>query len=515
LNLNQQLHDTALENFTIRSDKTTESSGNEFYDLGIAPFLLKTIVKFNFKNPTPIQKEAIPAGIQGDDIIAIAQTGSGKTLAFGIPMIQRLSKTKRGTGLILVPTRELAIQVDEALQSLCRPLHMRSTVIIGGASMSMQQYSLTKNPRIIIATPGRLLDHMERRNINLTNIDVFILDEADRMLDMGFVPDIKKIIKSIPEKRQTMLFSATMPKEIEAIAEQLMENPVHIEIDRSGATPTEVSHEMFFIKNQDKCRLLALQLKQYSGPVLVFTRTKRMASKLTDKVNNMGFAAAEIHSNRSMGQRRQALEGFKRGRYQILIATDIAARGIDVTGIELVVNYDMPANSEDYVHRIGRTGRAGKTGHAISYANTDQKGSIRDIERFMRTKLAISTLPTLPSEKFLMKEAGHFDIKTEPARNELSPKDTSAKRQDFNKSEPKKFAPKRIETRQNDFKRKISDRQESKTKESKPQNSPPSVLKQKDSDNENPFWSRYQKNRFNKKKSVGQGARRKKGAKRK
>ena len=276
---------------------------------------------------------------------------------------------------------------------------------------------------------------------------------------MGFVPDIKKIMKSIPDNRQTMLFSATMPKEIEAIAGKLMANPTRIEIDRSGATPAEVSHEMFFIKNQDKGRLLAVQLQQCSGPVLVFTRTKRMASKLTAKVKRMGYAAAEIHSNRSQGQRRHAMEGFKRGRYQILIATDIAARGIDVSGIELVVNYDMPANSEDYVHRIGRTGRAGKIGHAVSFANTDQRGSIISLERFMKTKLTISALPTLPSEKLLLREAGRVNLKKEPSRDEDPSKRKfskyrSLKRKNFKKSGSKKRLMKRIKTKQKDLREK-------------------------------------------------------------
>ncbi|NOY88170.1 MAG: DEAD/DEAH box helicase [FCB group bacterium] len=521
MNLDQQLHDSALESYNRRSDKKTKRSGNGFYDLGIAPSLIQGINRLNFKNPTPIQKESIPVGIQGNDIIAIAQTGSGKTIAYGIPMLQRLSKIKKGAGLVLVPTRELAIQVEESLQAISCSIHIRSAVLIGGASMSLQRIALKKNPRIIIATPGRLMDHIERRTVNLSNIEVFILDEADRMLDMGFAPNIKKIMKSIPDKRQTMLFSATMPKEIEAIAEKLMEDPTRIEIDRSGATPAEISHEMFFIKNQDKKLLLAVQLKKCSGRVLVFTRTKRMATILTRKVKNMGFAAAEIHSNRSQEQRRHALEGFKRGRYQILIATDIAARGIDVSEIELVVNYDMPANSEDYVHRIGRTGRAGKTGHAISFANTSQKGSIRNLEKFMKTKLAISALPTLPSEKLLLKEANQLNLKNETSRDEKPSKrkyskKRSLKRQDFRKSVSKIFAMKQVESKQKDFKRKDSNRQESKREVSKPQNSQQPVdFNQDNSGNENPFWLNFKKNRLSKKKSVGQGSRRKKHGKRK
>ncbi len=485
MNLNQQLHDPALESYSRISDNPTKRSGNGFRDLGIAPGLIKEINRLKFEKPTPVQKEAIPVGIRGDDIIGIAQTGSGKTLAFGIPMLQHLSKSKRATGLIVVQQRELAIQVEASIQSISRSSKIRTVVLIGGASMSLQRTVLKKNPRIIIATPGRLMDHIERRTVNLTNVEVFILDEADRMLDMGFIPDIKKIMKSIPDERQTMLFSATMPKGIEAIAEKLTQNPTHIEVDRSGATPADISHEMFLIKNRDKSRLLAFQLNQCSGPVLVFTRTKRMASKLTDRVNNMGFAAAEIHSNRSLGQRRNALDGFKRGRFQILIATDIAARGIDVSGIELVVNYDMPANSEDYVHRIGRTGRAGKTGHAISFATTEQKGSIKSLERFMKTKLTVSALPALPSEKLLVAHAEQSRLESKPSRDEKPSRRQSSR-----------------------------DRS-SKPKSSKSQRAQSSGFDRKDLKNEKPFWLHFKKKRSGKKKSVGQGSRRKGRAKRK
>ncbi|MCP4566597.1 MAG: DEAD/DEAH box helicase [FCB group bacterium] len=555
MNLDQRIDDTATESYGRRSKKTTGRSNSGFDNLGIASRLMTGVKRLNFQTPTPIQKEAIPVGLRGEDVIAIARTGSGKTLAYGIPLLQRLAEAKRGAGLILVPTRELALQVDESLRTLGHSVHIRSVVLIGGASLSMQRIALKRNPGIIIATPGRLMDHIERRTVNLSDIEVFILDEADRMLDMGFLPDIKKIMKSIPDQRQTMLFSATMPKEIEAIARQLMENPTRVESDCSGVTPTEISHEMFFITNRDKKRLLAVQLEECSGPVLVFTRTKRMAKTLTVNVNNMGFAAAEIHSNRSQGQRRQALEGFKRGRYQILIATDIAARGIDVTGIELVVNYDMPANSEDYVHRIGRTGRAGKTGHAISYATTAQKGSIRSLERFMKTKMAISNLPALPAEKFLSKRGAQSNSTSEPSRDEKpakrkSSKDRSSKRKDFKPGEAKKFAKKRIdekrndskqgesrkfskkrigakridfkpgeskkfgkkrnEIKQKDFRKKDGNRQGLKRRNSKPHDSQPA-----DFSLDYPFWTDFKKKRPGKKKPAGQGSPRKKRARRK
>ena len=444
MNLDHLLHNHDLKNFKNRKSIKDVPSDDGFDNLDINPILRNGINRLHFKNPTPIQIASIPVGIEGRDIIAIARTGSGKTIAFGIPMLQRLAKSKHGTGLVIVPTRELAVQVEESLQSLSRLVNIRSTVLIGGSSINLQYKALKKNPRLIIATPGRLMDIINRRYIKLDNVAVFILDEADRMLDMGFLPDIKKIMQSIPEKRQTMLFSATMPKEIEAIAEDFMDDPAHIEIDRSGTTPVEVSHEMFFIKREDKSRLLAVQLKQCGGPVLVFTRTKRMASRLTQKVKRMGFSAAEIHSDRSLGQRRMALEGFKEGRYQILIATDIAARGIDVRGIEMVVNYDMPANSEDYVHRIGRTGRAGKTGHAISFATDDQRSSIRSLERFMKTKLAIAQIPTLPSEENLFQQADYYHVNNKIARgNQPSgrkyPKQKSSKYGNFGQSDSKSY----------------------------------------------------------------------------
>lgn len=483
MNLDQMTNDSAPDNLSGRKNKKKIQAADGFENLNIIPALLTGINRLNFKNPTPIQKASIPAGIRGDDLIAIALTGSGKTIAFGIPMLQRLSKMKRGCGLVIVPTRELAIQVEESLQTVSRLVNIRSTVLIGGASILMQQKSLRKNPRVIIATPGRLMDHMERRSVDLSNVRVLVLDEADRMLDMGFLPDIKKILKSVSDNRQTMLYSATMPEQIEAIAEQFMKHPIRIEADRSGSTPAEISHQMFFISNRDKSRLLALQLKQCSGPVLVFTRTKRMASRLTTKVKNMGFSAAEIHSDRSQGQRRNALEGFKKGRYQVLIATDIAARGIDVTGIELVVNYDMPANSEDYVHRIGRTGRAGQAGHAISFATSEQRGSVRNLERFMKTRLMVSALPPLPSEALLIEEADRFHTKSKKPRAKSYPREMSDK-EHTSKRKPPNF-----------------------------HSSKKAGFKRGDSNNENSYWSSQKKNRPAKKRSMNLGPRRKKSAK--
>ena len=371
---------------------------NGFYGLSIAPALLEKIEKLGFSVPTPIQHKAIPIAIEGKDIIGIAQTGTGKTLAFGIPMVQRLAQ-KKGRGLVLVPTRELALQVREALMSFAQALGMGVTVLIGGESLVPQVSSLRKNPRIIIATPGRLIDHIDRRNVRLDDTHILVLDEADRMLDMGFAPQIERILKVIPKDRQTMLFSATMPAEIVKIASDHMRLPVRTEIAPPGTAPERISQEMFVVKKELKEALLGKILKQYTGPVLLFTRTKHGAGKVTQTLRKRGNTAAEIHSDRSLGQRKEALSGFKSGRYRILVATDIAARGIDVSGIELVINYDLPDDPENYVHRIGRTGRAGQAGHAISLATPEQGRDVRNIERLIKMSIVLSEHPDIPAER--------------------------------------------------------------------------------------------------------------------
>ena len=363
-----------------------------FLGLGIAPGLIEAIDRLKFTEPTPIQRRSIPLGIDGDDLIAIAQTGTGKTLAFGIPMLQRLASLK-GKGLVLVPTRELALQVEQAIKDVGKSQGIRTAVLIGGAPMQPQQRDLRKKPRIIVATPGRLIDHVEKKNVSLRDVEILVLDEADRMLDMGFAPQIKRIMAVIPKQRQTMLFSATMPRTIVTIARQHMKHPVHVEIARSGTAADNVIQEVFFVEKREKTSLLDVQLKQHPGPALVFTRTKYGASILTRNLKQLGYAAAEIHSNKTLPQRRKALDGFKSGKYRVLVATDIASRGIDVQGIEIVVNYDLPSNSEDYVHRIGRTARAGRAGRAISFATFNQTVEVRAIEELTRTELAVSPLP--------------------------------------------------------------------------------------------------------------------------
>ena len=300
---------------------------------------------------------------------------------------------------MLLPTRELAIQVSDSLKSVGKTLGLRTAVVIGGESEGPQKRALEKNPRVIVATPGRLVDFLERRVVSLADIQILVLDEADRMLDMGFAPQLNKILRAIPKERQTMLFSATMPGSIVELARQNMKLPINIAIAPSGTAAENVVQEVFFIEKKEKPRLLDVLLAEYNGPVLVFTRTKWGARKLARNVRGMGHAAAEIHSDRSQPQRRDALEGFKSGKYRVLVATDIAARGIDVVGIELVVNFDLPSNTEDYVHRIGRTARAGMAGRAISFATFDQRKDIQDIERLVKTGLSIKQVPSLPAAR--------------------------------------------------------------------------------------------------------------------
>ena len=360
-----------------------------FNDLGIAPEFLKILERNNFTVPTPIQRQAIGPAMEGKDIVGIAQTGTGKTLAFGLPLLQRL-RGSQGIGLIVLPTRELAIQADEMLQKIGGSLGLVTAVLIGGENMRMQIMALRRRPNIIIATPGRLLDHIETKNLILDLVRIVILDEADRMLDIGFAPQIRKIFSLIPAKRQTMLFSATMPPEIVHLASTYMASPVRVEVAPEGTATELVDQEIFLVKKELKFQLLEDLLNECKGTVLIFSRTKHGARKICEAIRHIGHKVAEIHSNRSLGQRKEALTGFKSGRFRILVATDIAARGIDVQGIELVINYDLPNNSHDYVHRIGRTGRAGVVGRAVSFAMPDQQRDIRDIERLIRKQIPVT-----------------------------------------------------------------------------------------------------------------------------
>jgi len=365
-----------------------------FDSLGLSTSLLAVLTAKGFKTPTPIQAASIPVSLTGKDVVGIAQTGTGKTLAFGLPMLERIAKHK-GKGLVILPTRELALQVETALRNVGSSFGLKTAVLIGGASMHKQLQDLRRNPHVIIATPGRLVDHMKQKTVSLQDVSVVVLDEADRMFDIGFAPQIIQILGTLKKDRQTMLFSATMPPEIANLAKKYMINPERIEVARPGVSPTKIIQELYIVRRDQKLALLQKLLTDFNGTVLVFSRTKFAAKKIANTIRRMGHTADEIHSNRSLAQRKRALHGFTTGEHRVLVATDIAARGIDVTNIELVINFDLPDQYEDYVHRVGRTGRAGREGHAISFAAPEERNDVRGIERLIGRTLPVLPLPEL------------------------------------------------------------------------------------------------------------------------
>jgi ATP-dependent RNA helicase RhlE len=379
-----------------RGRKETEV---RFSELGLAKNLLARVDSFGFEFATPIQHQVIPTALTGKDVVGIAQTGTGKTLGFGLPLIQSIGLNK-GHGLVLLPTRELALQVNETLDKIARPLGLRTAVLIGGASISPQTRQLKNRPHVVVATPGRLQDHLKQKNYTLNNVSVLVLDEADRMLDIGFSKEITQIMQDTPKDKQTMLFSATMPDSIGKLAARYMKTPFRVEVAPQGTSAKNIEQEIFFVEKGTKLQLLEKILIDNTGTALIFSRTKHGAKKIARSIRAMGVTAAEIHSNRSQNQRQFALSGFKSGKFRVLVATDIAARGIDVQEIGMVINYDLPDNSEDYVHRIGRTGRAGHYGKAISFAEHSQKGDVRSIERLIRKTLPVLDLPKdLPARR--------------------------------------------------------------------------------------------------------------------
>ncbi len=382
---------------------------NTFENLGIADPLFKRISELGFVKPTPIQHKAIEVALKGEDVVGIAQTGSGKTLAFGIPMIQFVMQKKR-MGLVLLPTRELAVQVTEVMDKVAGKFGLRTALLIGGTSSHLQRRQLRNKPHIVIATPGRLIDHVQQNNVDLKDVGMMVLDEADRMLDMGFAPQLKRIFSFVSTERQTMLFSATMPENILAMATQYMKKPLRIEVAPPGTTAEKIDQEMFIVDRDEKAALLERLVQEYQGSILIFSRTKYGAKKIAANLKKLGHSVDEIHSNRSQSQRQTALKGFASGKYRIMVATDIAARGIDVHHIELVINYDLPEQVEDYTHRIGRTGRAGRSGKAISFAMPSQKKEIIQIETLIQMTLPlkapsgkdlglVKSLPFVPGEK--------------------------------------------------------------------------------------------------------------------
>lgn len=356
-----------------------------FHALGLSDALLRDLTGAGFSSPTPIQEQAIPPALAGRDVIGCAQTGTGKTAAFVIPMIERLATLPKGQpqALILAPTRELAVQILATIEKLGRNRRMSATVIVGGADMQAQVRGLRQRPDILVATPGRLLDHMWNGTVLLSSIKILVLDEADRMLDMGFAPQINQILDALPEQRQTLLFSATLPTDLARLVQASVNNPVRVMVAPSATTAEGVTQAVHYTSHADKPDLLLSLLGTDQATVLVFTRTKHRADRLGRVLDRAGHRVAVLHGDRSLSQRRAALEGFRRGAFRVLVATDIAARGIDVANIGHVVNFDLPNCPEDYVHRIGRTARMKTTGRATSFVTGEDQQQLRSIERLL------------------------------------------------------------------------------------------------------------------------------------
>ena len=366
-----------------------------FTNLGLSESLLKAIKEQGYDTPTPIQQKAIPVVIEGKDVLAAAQTGTGKTAGFTLPLLERLAQSqpkmfkKQIRALVLTPTRELAAQVAQSIEDYGKYTPYRSTVIFGGVGINPQLATLRKGVDIVIATPGRLLDIAGQGGIDFSKVECLILDEADRMLDMGFIHDIKKLMKLMPQKRQTLLFSATFSPEIKKLASGLLKNPVLVEVARENKTADQISQVVHFVDKRRKRELLSQLIKAKDWKqVLVFTRTKHGANKLTQQLEEYGITAAAIHGNKSQGARTKALASFKANDIRVLVATDIAARGIDIDQLPHVVNYELPNVPEDYVHRIGRTGRAGQSGEAVSLVCVDEHELLKNIEKFTKSEIS-------------------------------------------------------------------------------------------------------------------------------
>jgi len=367
-----------------------------FSSFGLDPLLLRGVRELGFTRPTPIQEQSIPPAMAGRDVLACAATGSGKTAAFGLPILNRLMHKPRRTtrALILTPTRELCAQIDEHLSELAVHTPATSAAVFGGVGMGPQEHAFRAGVDVVVATPGRLLDHFRHPYAALKGLEILVLDEADRMLDMGFLPDIKRVLRHLPAKRQTLFFSATLPAPIVSLSRDMLRDPVSINLDRHAAPPVGITQAAYPVDTKLKpALLLALLRRGDMRSALVFTRTKHRANRLADWLARQGVRAARIHGNRSQSQRTQALEGFKAGRYDVLVATDIAARGIDVVALGHVVNFDVPAASEDYIHRVGRTGRAEATGEAFTFVAPEDEAALRAIERAVGKPLPRILLP--------------------------------------------------------------------------------------------------------------------------
>ncbi len=385
-----------------------------FVSLGLAPNLALPLSRLGYTQPTPVQAAAIPVILQGRDVLARAQTGTGKTAAFGLPMIQRLFSTpprtsgKRGPrGLVLVPTRELALQVYESLLSYGDPVRLRVAAIFGGVSIQPQITALHRGVDVVVATPGRLIDHMQQRTVDLATIEVLVLDEADRMLDMGFLPPLRRILAGLPTQRQTLLLSATLDKEVQDLASSFTNSPAFVDVTPTNTVAVTVTHHIHYV-TQDRKRALLTQLLSQpdSGQTLVFCRTKHGSNRVGAQLEAAGIRVGVIHGNKSQNARVKALSDFKSGRVAVLVATDVAARGLDIQQLPLVINFDLPLVAEDYVHRIGRTGRAGMPGRAISLVSEGEAVLLRDIQRLLSAPLETISLPGFETAPFRMPSSG-------------------------------------------------------------------------------------------------------------
>ena len=361
----------------------------------LAPELLRAVEDAGYSTPTPIQARAVPLILNGRDIMGLAQTGTGKTAAFTLPIVQRLLGGPRRTrALILTPTRELAVQVKETFARYAIHSGLEIAVVYGGVPLGPQEQALRAGVDVIVATPGRLLDHMERQNVAFDDLEVLVLDEADRMLDMGFAPQLNRIVADIPKYRQTLLFSATMPPEVEALARKYLRKPVVVQVGIRTQAASTVTHAVYPVPRDRKSALLVELLRKTElDSVLVFTRTKHGADKVVRNLDREGIASLAMHADKSQGQRTDALDQFKKGTIRVLVATDIAQRGLDIAGISHVINYDVPAQAEDYVHRIGRTGRAAATGDAFTFMAADEISMVRLIERTLGTPIPRISVP--------------------------------------------------------------------------------------------------------------------------
>lgn len=368
-----------------------------FASLNLAPEILKALEEFGYTTPTPVQAQAIPVVMAGRDLMAGAQTGTGKTAAFALPTLQKLLPLASPSAsparhpvraLILTPTRELAIQVEESVRVYAKHTSLRSLVVFGGVDIKTQTPYLMKGVEILVATPGRLLDHIEQRTVQLNQVQMLVLDEADRMLDMGFMPDLKRILALLPKQRQNLMFSATFSKEIKKLSEEFLTNPVLIEVARSNAAAENVTQKVYSVEQADKHALLAQILRgSDASQAIVFTKTKLTASRLARQLQREGVSADAIHGDKSQLERMQALEAFKQGTTAVLIATDVAARGLDIDQLPMVINYEIPSAPEDYVHRIGRTGRAGASGIAVSLVSPEEEKYLKEIEKLIKREI--------------------------------------------------------------------------------------------------------------------------------